>query len=82
MKEALPPPSFLPVTVTMLIPSKSLVFKGIRVKPTDSANDLKPILEKKLNDTGNAFVALPAKNTFTLRRFFLLHHLLLHFSSL
>lgn len=68
MKEALPAPSFVPTTVTIIVPAKGVTLKGIRVKSTDSANDLKVVLEKKLKDAGHPVVSLPESHTFTLRR--------------
>jgi len=64
----IPAPSFLPVTVTLSIPSRQMNFKKIIIKPTDSAADLKAMLEKKFAETGNPLFSYSQSNIFVLKR--------------
>eukprot|EP01114_Cavostelium_apophysatum_P021397 TRINITY_DN7451_c0_g1_i1.p1 TRINITY_DN7451_c0_g1~~TRINITY_DN7451_c0_g1_i1.p1 ORF type:complete len:397 (+),score=74.08 TRINITY_DN7451_c0_g1_i1:84-1274(+) len=68
LQSAVPPPSFLPVTVSILIPSKSMAFHRVVLKPTDTGLDVKAIIEKKINETGDLFTGFNPSNRLVLRR--------------
>jgi DNA polymerase II small subunit/DNA polymerase delta subunit B len=53
MSNAMPLPSFLPVTVTIYVPAKDIRFKNVVVKPTDNVKDLKTYLKDQFEKLGN-----------------------------
>lgn len=53
MGNAMPLPSFLPVTVTVYVPVKDIRFKNVVIKPTDNVKDLKTYLKDQFEKLGN-----------------------------
>jgi len=63
-----PLPSFLPVYVTISIPSKGISLKKVVIKPADNSFDVKRLVEKRLEDIGNPInKALSSKDFFVYR---------------
>lgn len=53
MSNAMPLPSFLPVTVTVYVPAKDIRFKNVVIKPTDNVKDLKSYLKEQFDKLSN-----------------------------
>ncbi len=68
LKDVIPPKPFLPVTVSITVPSKNIVFKKYVIKPVDSAHDVKAFLLSKLKETGNPVVEFSKENYFVVKR--------------
>jgi len=69
LQDNLPQPSFLPVTVSIRVESKSIRFDNITVKPTDCIRDLKEILVAKFEELKNPITApFSPNNIFVLLR--------------
>jgi len=67
LQEIMPAPSFLPVSVSLSIPSKNIVFKKIVLKTTDSGTDLKVLIEKQMKEKGNPIVSFSPSNIFVIK---------------
>jgi hypothetical protein len=63
----MPSPSFLPVTVTLSVPSKTISFKKFIIKPTDSITEVKLFLETKMKETGNPILQFTPDNYFVIQ---------------
>jgi hypothetical protein len=60
------PPSFLPVALTLTVPSKQFSLKLV-VKPSDCAKDLKTLLQQKMADKGDPIVEFHKENFFLVK---------------
>jgi len=56
LSTTIPAPSFLPISVSVHIPSKNIKYQKIVLKPTDSSVDLKATIQKKFLESGQEFV--------------------------
>jgi len=48
MRTCVPPPQFLPVLITISIPSKNINFPNIHINPTETGNDIKQMIVQKM----------------------------------
>eukprot|EP01112_Ceratiomyxa_fruticulosa_P016545 TRINITY_DN5015_c0_g1_i1.p1 TRINITY_DN5015_c0_g1~~TRINITY_DN5015_c0_g1_i1.p1 ORF type:complete len:433 (-),score=67.71 TRINITY_DN5015_c0_g1_i1:110-1408(-) len=67
MKDAAPSPSFLPVSVTLVVPSRDITIPNVIVKPTDNVQDMRAFLIQRLQALGNPIVRFSPNNVFVLR---------------
>jgi len=56
LANVMPVPSFLPISINIAVQSKNIIFRKIVVKPTDNLVDLKTMIEKKFEESGNPIV--------------------------
>jgi len=68
LRETVPKPTFLPVTVSVSLVSHGLSLDNVTLRTTDSSKDLKDILEKRLKDLGNPVTSFPDKITVSIKR--------------
>jgi len=65
--DVIPAPSFLPVSIQVYIEEKNITIKKIILKPTDTAKDLKDMLQKKLLEMGDPILSYTSDNTFSIK---------------
>jgi hypothetical protein len=46
LADVTPPPAFLPITISVSVPAHGVQLKKIIIKPTDTAKDIKSLIEK------------------------------------
>jgi len=68
MSSFAPARSFLPITISIYIPSKDLRFKNITLKNTDSIQDVKELIKQLLAKHGDPLVEYTKNNIFVLKR--------------
>ncbi|KAL6053334.1 RING-type domain-containing protein, variant 4 [Balamuthia mandrillaris] len=71
MKEHMPAPRFLPVTVSLVVPHKRVRFDNVVLKPTDALVDVKLLLVERLQQSGNPLTSFSPSARFVLRKPFL-----------
>jgi len=70
LRDVIPPPNFLPVTISITVPSKGFTLKKHVVKTTDSAADIKAFLLLKFKESNNPIVEFTADNYFIIKNQF------------
>jgi len=66
MKTFVPSPQFLPVTLNIHIPSKSVKLQNITISNTDTAADVKNIIRQKMEKLGDPVIEFEKANVFML----------------
>jgi len=67
LEDMIPAPSFLPITVAVFIATKNITLKKVILKPTDSAKDLKEMIQKKLMEMGDPLMSYNEDNIFVVK---------------
>jgi len=69
LKDSVPAPSFLPVTVTVLISSKkNIKLDNVTLRATDSTKELEELIKKRLKELDDPLLAYPSKCKYILKR--------------
>jgi hypothetical protein len=69
MMDFAPTPAYLPVTVTLSIPSRSIRFERIQLSTTDNLGDVKNIVTRLLSESKNPMTSeFTAGNIMVIRR--------------
>jgi hypothetical protein len=68
LSESVPVPSFLPVEVSVVLPSHSIRVEKVTLKPTDGVREVRRILEQRLRDLGNPLTSFSSSAYFVLSR--------------
>jgi hypothetical protein len=66
LSESVPVPSFLPVEVSVVLPSHSIRVEKVTLKPTDGVREVRRILEQRLRDLGNPLTSFSSSAYFVL----------------
>jgi len=67
MKDSSPSPSFLPVTLSVVIPAKDITLASVVIRPTDNVKDLKNMVSDRLQLLGNPLVSWGKDDVFVIR---------------
>jgi hypothetical protein len=70
LKNVVPAPSFLPVSLNIHIQSKNIHFKNVLVKPTDNVKDIKRYLIEQFDKLNNPIKEFTSENIFLLKKRF------------
>jgi len=62
MKNFAPPPQFLPVTITVQVPSKNVQFPKVLLNPTDTAVEIRQIISQKMEKKGDPVTGFDETN--------------------
>jgi len=62
MKNYAPPPQFLPVTITIQVPSKNIQFPKVILNPTDTAVEIRQTITQKMEKKGDAVIEFDETN--------------------
>jgi len=62
MKNFAPPPQYLPVSLTIQVPSKNIQFTNIVINPTDTAVEIRDIITQKMEKKGDAILGWDSTN--------------------
>jgi len=66
MKGYAPPPQFLPIILTIQVPSKSVQFPKVHINPTDTAVEVRQIISQKMEKKGDCVVQFDPSNVLKL----------------
>jgi len=66
MANAAPAPQFLPVTVTITVPSKNLKVPNVHIAPTDTVNEVKGLLRTLMEKRGDPILDFDKDGLFVL----------------